>query len=126
MLVFVYGTLKKNFDNHKILKKYSLHDTFLEVETVDKFQMLISTWGFPFVLKEPSNKFSEPLHLKGELWEIDDYLIEYLDAFEDVPTLYFRDTINVVFKNKIIKDVYIYFASEIMNTYDNKCIKEFL
>ena len=53
--LFVYGSLKKSFDNHKLLKKYAKRVG--KASTVGKFAMYEDSFGnYPYLVKEPIAK----------------------------------------------------------------------
>jgi len=81
MKVFVYGTLKKGFGNHFLLKD----SQFIKV---DKVSGLMYNIG-PFPGAVPA-KGDNPLH--GEIYEIDETTLQRLDRLEGVPHLYRRET----------------------------------
>ncbi len=89
MLIFVYGTLKKGFINHRVIKEASFKET---VTTSDKFVISVDgTYGFPYLL-EYNNKGK---YIQGEIYEIDESLECELDYFEGVPDLYVKKDINI-------------------------------
>jgi len=116
MLFFIYGTLKKDGNNHSVLKSHMKKEKDskafgVPVETINKFPMYASSYGFPFLV---DNKGIGSI-IKGELWDIKEDNIGYMDQFEGVPDLYLRKTIkiSIVEDNKpIIKEVQVYFQSE--------------
>jgi len=89
-LLFVYGSLKRGFDNHHILKDATY---IKEVKTLQSYSMFVETHGqYPYLLK------NRPFHqIEGELYEIEsDELWDRIDEFEGVPDYYSRETIMVV------------------------------
>lgn len=81
--VFVYGTLKQGFGNHRVMEraKSSLIGTF---KTLPEFTML-HLGGFPGIIDGGHTAIT------GELWEVEE--IEGLDALEGHPTFYRRTEI---------------------------------
>lgn len=77
MLVFVYGTLKKGFGNHALLASSKFHGT-----DVVKDHTLIQSPGFPYMVE------SEGSQARGEVYEVDERIVRYLDALEGYPTHY--------------------------------------
>lgn len=77
MLVFVYGTLKKGFGNHTLLA----NSKFLGTDVV-KDHTLIQSPGFPYMVE------SEGSQARGEVYEVDERIVRYLDALEGYPTHY--------------------------------------
>ena len=107
-LVFVYGSLKKDFDNHHIIEKAKYK---CKARTVKKFDMFKEDCAnYPYLLKRTTIKSH---NIKGELYEIyrNDILNE-LDRFEDAPNYYERHTIKVKIYNGEIKKADAYFMKE--------------
>jgi len=87
--LFVYGSLKKGFDNHKLLQKYAKRVG--KASTVGKFAMYEDSFGnYPYLVKEPITK------VIGELYEIKrKELLDKIDEFEGAPEYYKRKKIKV-------------------------------
>ena len=87
--LFVYGSLKKGFDNHKLLQKYAKRVG--KASTVGKFAMYEDSFGnYPYLVKEPITK------VMGELYEIKrKELLDRIDEFEGAPEYYQRKKIKV-------------------------------
>jgi gamma-glutamylcyclotransferase (GGCT)/AIG2-like uncharacterized protein YtfP len=87
--LFVYGSLKKGFDNHKLLQKYAKRVG--KASTVGKFAMYEDSFGnYPYLVKEPITK------VIGELYEIKrKELLDKIDEFEGAPEYYQRKKIKV-------------------------------
>jgi len=87
--LFVYGSLKKGFDNHKLLQKYAKRVG--KASTVGKFAMYEDSFGnYPYLVKEPVTK------VRGELYEIKrKELLDKIDEFEGAPEYYQRKKIKV-------------------------------
>jgi gamma-glutamylcyclotransferase (GGCT)/AIG2-like uncharacterized protein YtfP len=87
--LFVYGSLKKGFDNHKLLDKYAKRVG--KASTVGKFAMYEDSFGnYPYLVKEPITK------VMGELYEIKrKELLDKIDEFEGAPEYYQRKKIKV-------------------------------
>ena len=87
--LFVYGSLKKGFDNHKLLQKYAKRVG--KASTVGKFAMYEDSFGnYPYLVKEPITK------VMGELYEIKrKELLDQIDEFEGAPEYYQRKKIKV-------------------------------
>jgi gamma-glutamylcyclotransferase (GGCT)/AIG2-like uncharacterized protein YtfP len=87
--LFVYGSLKKGFDNHKLLDKYAKRVG--KASTVGKFAMYEDSFGnYPYLVKEPITK------VMGELYEIKrKELLDKIDDFEGAPEYYQRKKIKV-------------------------------
>lgn len=79
--LFVYGTLKKGFRAHFVLKD----SKYLGERTITHFK-LINLGRFPGLVHG-----NEDDRVTGELYEIKEELLETLDAYEGVPDLYTRE-----------------------------------
>ncbi len=88
-LLFVYGSLKKGFDNHHLLSKYAKR--IGKAITVGKFGMFEDSFGnYPYLLLAPV------MRVHGELYLIERReLMKRLDAFEGAPEYYQRKKILV-------------------------------
>ncbi len=87
--LFVYGSLKKGFDNHRLLEKSTRR--LGKASTVAKFGMYEDSFGnYPFLVKKPISKVT------GELYEIKrKELLDKIDDFEGAPDYYQRVKIKV-------------------------------
>ena len=88
-LLFVYGSLKKGFDNHHLLSKYAKR--LGKAITVGKFGMFEDSFGnYPYLVPIPK------MRIHGELYLIErKELLEKLDLFEGAPEYYERKKILV-------------------------------
>ena len=88
-LLFVYGSLKKGFDNHELLSKYTKR--LGKAHTIKKFGMFEDSFGnYPYLINVPYNK------INGELYEITRKdLMHRIDEFEGAPEYYQREKIEV-------------------------------
>jgi len=121
-LVFVYGSLKKNFSNHHILEeaKYKC-----KAKTLKKFDMYKEDYyNYPYLLKRTT---AQSHNIKGELYEIDrDDILKKLDEFENVPNYYERHTIKVKIYNGTIKKADAYFMKEKKTPKNKETLKEWI
>lgn len=102
-LVFVYGTLKKGLKNHYYLD----NEEFIgDAYTEDIFPMLNIEKTFPYLFKENGVGYQ----IKGELYNLSTKKISELDILEDVPSLFFLDTIAVICDEIKLK-AFVYFAT---------------
>lgn len=102
--LFAYGSMKEGFRNHwrlegqkKIgeaatLKRYGMHPSY--------------SFRFPYAIET-----KEEFAISGELYEIQEALLEELDVFEGVPKHYYRQSIEVVCDGEIYT-AYMYFRSK--------------
>ena len=100
-LLFVYGSLKKGFDNHNLLNKYAKR--LGKARTVKKFSMYEDSFGnYPYIVDEPYSK------IKGELYQITRAeLMQKIDEFEGAPDYYIRKKIEVK-SHHGVKRAYVY------------------
>lgn len=87
--LFVYGSLKKGFENEHLLDKAKY---ISKASTVRKFAMYIAKGGdYPYLLKD------KPLNnIDGELYKIARKdLLKKIDIFEGSPDYYTRESIEV-------------------------------
>jgi gamma-glutamylcyclotransferase (GGCT)/AIG2-like uncharacterized protein YtfP len=85
MLLFVYGTLRRDAANHRELRDA----TFIgRARTQPKYE-LVDMGGYPALLEGGADA------VVGEVYEIPGALLAALDAFEEVPELYQRKDIAI-------------------------------
>ena len=114
MLLFVYGSLRKDLHNNYLLEKCK----FVGLSyTVNDFVMFgLKSKSYPCVIEKEN--FNEILATKitGELYEVDNITLEKLDKLEDHPNTYKRKEIEVILNNNIIKsNIYILEDYSIIN-----------
>lgn len=103
--VFVYGTLKKGFSNHRVLN----NSKFLGAAyTQEKFSLYCNGF-FPYIVKERDSN----INVHGEVYGVDDKTLRSLDALEgynqkSTTNLYDRQIHQVYLNNKDLMEVYIY------------------
>jgi gamma-glutamylcyclotransferase (GGCT)/AIG2-like uncharacterized protein YtfP len=100
--LFVYGSLKKGFDNHSLLSKSTIR--IGKARTIKKFGMFEDSFGnYPYLIPQPISK------IEGELYQINrKEILNEIDEFEGVPDLYQRERIKVkTHKGEMIAFVYI-------------------
>jgi gamma-glutamylcyclotransferase (GGCT)/AIG2-like uncharacterized protein YtfP len=116
-LLFVYGSLKKGFDNHDLLSKYAKR--LGKAHTVKKFAMFEDSFGnYPYLVDAPFAK------IKGELYQITRAeLIKRIDEFEGVPDYYVRKKIEVK-SHHGVKRAFVYLKPDRALPTDQHPIKE--
>lgn len=114
--LFVYGSLKKGFDNHRLLDKYAKRVG--KAFTVRKFGMFEDNFGnYPYLVTEPIYK------IEGELYQISRReLLEEIDEFEGSPDYYQREKIKVK-THKGVKFAYAYIRVDADIPKDQKPLK---
>jgi gamma-glutamylcyclotransferase (GGCT)/AIG2-like uncharacterized protein YtfP len=85
MLIFVYGTLKQGFGNHRLLAN---QEYIGRATTPDRYTML-SLGAFPGVVDAGSYR------VYGEVYDVDDECLSDLDSLEGHPDFYRRTPIVV-------------------------------
>jgi len=113
-LLFVYGTLKKGFDNHYLLSRYTKR--LGKAITVEKFGMFEDSFGnYPYLVFMPLNR------VHGELYEVKQKeLMDKLDDFEGVPEFYQRKKILIKSHHGVEEAfVYIRLVSDIPKNQDS-------
>lgn len=116
-LLFVYGSLKKGFDNHSLLGKYAKR--LGKAHSIKKFTMLEDSFGnYPYIVDVPHAK------IKGELYQINRAeLMKKIDEFEGAPDYYIRKKIEVKSHHGVNRAfVYIREGTEIPT--DQQILKE--
>ncbi len=83
--VFVYGTLKRGFWNHHLLKGCEFIGA---AATVPTYKMIEN--GFPVIMPDPEGK-----PLAGEIYTVDDETLARLDQLEREGSSYDRKLIDV-------------------------------
>lgn len=96
-LVFVYGSLKTGFHNHRLLTDCGA--TPLGVAVTDGRYLLLKGAAFPFLIKPADlpnvdiSAWCAPV--AGELYRVNDACLARLDQLEGHPEFYRRETITV-------------------------------
>jgi len=98
--VFVYGTLKREMFNHRILEVGNANSSkFIGVAETSKpfkFSMLLSTFGFPYLIEDEDSPSATNTAVRGEVYRVDQQKLEELDILEDIASgLYKRSVIEV-------------------------------
>ena len=81
--VFVYGSLRKTFGNHRLIQE----SKYLGEHTTEPEYTMISYGGFPAVIKTGDTP------IKGEVYEVDEPTFRSLDRLEGFPHFYDRQKI---------------------------------
>lgn len=93
--VFVYGTLKKGFSNHRLLEKSNLIG---KASTCEKYPMFCSNGMYPYMV----HKIGLGHSVKGEVYEVSKDVQARLDILEGVPSHYVRKEIRVKCNDEIL------------------------
>ncbi len=105
MIVFVYGSLKRDKKLHFYLKDAK----FLgKAFTCHKYPMVISKEGwYPYLIEHKGRGD----YIKGEAYKITPKLLKILDKVEETPNYYYRKKICIKIRNKKHK-AYAYFVKK--------------
>ncbi|XP_039504288.1 gamma-glutamylaminecyclotransferase C-like isoform X1 [Pimephales promelas] len=88
--VFVYGTLKEGQPNYFRIKDKA--EFVAHARTVDPYPLVIATeYNIPFLLNVPGT--GQRVH--GEIYSVDQKMLEFLDEFEKCPQMYQRTLIRL-------------------------------
>lgn len=82
--VFVYGSLKKGYGNHRLLEDAK----YLGTHVTDPAYTMVGLGGFPGVI------LTGDTSIHGELYEVTPMEFEYLDGLEGYPSFYNRTKIS--------------------------------
>ncbi|XP_003218759.1 gamma-glutamylaminecyclotransferase isoform X2 [Anolis carolinensis] len=92
--VFVYGTLKKGQPNNPHMIN-GAHGTSLfqgRGLTVEKYPLVIAgKYNVPFLLNKPGIGH----RVLGEIYSVDDQMLQFLDEFESCPDMYQRTSTKI-------------------------------
>ena len=94
--VFVYGTLKRGFYNHRLLESSSA-SFVAEASTRRPMRLVLGEYGVPYLMKDEDASKDAPMsRVPGELWVVDDEGLDALDVLEGVSVgMYERVTLEV-------------------------------
>jgi gamma-glutamylcyclotransferase (GGCT)/AIG2-like uncharacterized protein YtfP len=103
--LFVYGTLKKGFDNHSYLRNSQF---VAEAKTAKKYPMITKNQAFPYLI----NQARKGHHVQGEVYVVDYETFIEIECLEGHPTHYIRNEIDVQLENKDIIKAWCYFLAD--------------
>ena len=89
ILIFVYGSLKQGFGNHRFINQLPLFNA-----TLKDYILLTLDIGYPAIM--PGEGLVE-----GEVYQIDDETTKTLDRLEQHPTYYCRQSVRVIEKDTL-------------------------
>lgn len=92
--VFVYGTLKQGQPNHKVMLDHSHGSAAFRGRgyTAEPFPLVIAgEHNIPWLLHLPGKGHC----VAGEIYEVDEQMLCFLDDFEDCPNMYQRTALQV-------------------------------
>lgn len=85
--VFVYGTLKQGYGNHRLLTGAKFLGEFTTKQPFN-----LRDGGFPYAVR---NQEENNGLVKGEVYEVDDDILQQLDWLEGVPRHYQRQPVEI-------------------------------
>lgn len=100
--IFVYGTLRKGFGNHRRFLNNPGAEFIGNAVTKEKYAMYAS--GIPFV-----NKNHKVSNIKGEVYLVDLYVLKNIDALEGHPDWYYREKVDCILDDGKEIKAWIYF-----------------
>ncbi len=114
MLLFVYGSLRKGLQNNYRLESSKFIG---QCNTCDEYIMVgLKSKSYPYVIDKELFIDIKPTKIIGELYEVDNEIIEKLDKLEDHPNTYKRRETKVIINNNIItSNIYILEDYSIIN-----------
>jgi len=116
--IFVYGTLRREFGNHRFLKDAEFLGT---ARTKEKYTMKVS--GIPYVSKEPTS------HIIGEVYKVNEIELMNIDNLEGHPDWYKRELVQVVLYTGEELEAWMYFnetgEGEIVKSGDFSKVKSY-
>jgi gamma-glutamylcyclotransferase (GGCT)/AIG2-like uncharacterized protein YtfP len=95
MRVFVYGTLKSNYENNYLLKESTILKKDYRIDGIGMYNFI----KFPFAILEPDS------YIIGEIWEINKETESKLDILEGVNE-------GLYYKYYIEPDMYVYLTTK--------------
>lgn len=117
-LIFVYGSLKAGFHNHRLLS--DIRATDMGYAVTDERYLLVKGVAFPYLINPEHFTKVEPCdgligNVAGELYRVSDKGLGALDQLESHPSFYRREVIKV---NDGV-ETWAYFLSRPSERWDN-------
>lgn len=117
MTLFIYGTLKKGFENHHFLNNAKFIGNAI---TKDRYPMVNVVKAYPYLIdKKGIGEF-----VKGEAYNINNKILSKLDLLEGYPDHYDRKDVEIVINGKIIKAI-TYFVNQEIDLSKYELLEEF-
>jgi len=114
-LIAVYGTLRKGFDNHRLLQDARLLDSGI---TIEQYAMVCE--GIPYVA---SGHREDASNIVVEVYAVDDKTLKEVDGLENHPDWYKRKEVDIKLDNGVIAKAWLYFNDTVdvegMRFYDD-------
>jgi gamma-glutamylaminecyclotransferase len=116
--VFVYGTLKRGFDNHRILANSKFIST---AHTLHSYPMISIYKAFPYLIDVEGEGFC----VNGEVYETNYRTMLRIDELKGRPDHYTMREIEVVLEDKTVVKAIVYFLAEKIQYDKYPFLKEF-
>ncbi|NBK99012.1 MAG: gamma-glutamylcyclotransferase [Erysipelotrichia bacterium] len=118
MTLFVYGTLKKGFENHHFLDGAK----FLGVATTkEKYPMVNIVKAYPYLI----NAKGKGKFVKGEAYVISEQILSRLDLLEGYPEHYDRANITLLVGDTTLEAI-TYFVNQKIDLSKYELLEEFV
>ena len=118
MTLFVYGSLKKSFENHHFLDGAK----FLGVATTkEKYPMVNIVKAYPYLI----NQKRKGKIIKGEAYVIDKQILSRLDLLEGYPEHYDRANITLLVGDATLEAI-TYFVNQKIDLSKHELLEEFV
>ncbi|HEY1648622.1 MAG TPA: gamma-glutamylcyclotransferase family protein [Terracidiphilus sp.] len=98
--VFVYGTLKRGCRNHRVLQSA----VFLGEACTEPVYLMVDCGSYPGLVRAGDARRGQAIY--GELYRVDEELLAALDAFEDAPREFVRDSVRL--RDGVCAEAYFY------------------
>ena len=87
MKIFVYGSLKRGKQRHGFLEK----QVFIKEIVTKPIYRLYNLGSFPAMVEDENG-----ITIKGELWDVDEKCLEFLDFIEAHPVFFERKQVQLI------------------------------
>ena len=106
--IFVYGSLRKNMVNHHVLETFGA--TYVGFfTTLESYYMVgLKSGAYPYVLETRVHDSLVQGVVYGEVYNLDEKGIAYLDKLEGVPCQYVREKVWVKNNGGCVLEAYMY------------------
>lgn len=110
--VAVYGTLKWNGDNHRLLGRSEL---YANGHTKEEHRLCLSVGGVPHMIEGTGGKEDVP-HVEVEVYRVDKKTLDLIDMLEGHPKIYERRKVAILTEDEEEVSCWVYFAPEQYDT----------